>query len=68
MYVASYADAWIERQVIDDFESLREFDSEPPPDLIESRGWINREGVFLDRLPLVRQTDGLEEEWIWKSW
>ncbi|MBD0384409.1 extracellular solute-binding protein [Paenibacillus sedimenti] len=50
-------------QAADNFESMRVFQSEAP-DIMDSGGWwiFNQKGVFLDLLPYVRDTPGLEAD------
>ncbi|BBH21627.1 sugar ABC transporter substrate-binding protein [Paenibacillus baekrokdamisoli] len=51
-------------QVTDNFESLRAFNSDAPPDIMDSGGWALclKEGLFIDLMPCVREIDGLEED------
>jgi multiple sugar transport system substrate-binding protein len=51
-------------QVADNFESLREFQSDTPPDIMDSGGWglLDQPNVFIDLLPFVGETPGLEED------
>ncbi|MFK7693923.1 extracellular solute-binding protein [Paenibacillus sp. HJGM_3] len=51
-------------QSTDHYESLRAFQSEEAPDLIESGGWslYNRERLFVDLNPYVAETPGLEAD------
>ncbi|QYR21444.1 extracellular solute-binding protein [Paenibacillus sp. sptzw28] len=50
-------------QAADNFESMRVFQTEPP-DIMDSGGWwlFNQKGVFIDLLPLVKETPGLEAD------
>jgi multiple sugar transport system substrate-binding protein len=50
-------------QAADNYESLQSFQSEEP-DLMDSGGWelFNKKGLFIDLLPFVRATPGLEED------
>ncbi|MCI3920999.1 extracellular solute-binding protein [Paenibacillus sp. TRM 82003] len=50
-------------QSTDHFESLRAYESDEAPDLIESGGWslFNRKGMFVDLEPYVAATEGLED-------
>lgn len=56
----------IVEQVADNFESLRAFQSDQPPDMMDSGGWglLDRhgQGIFVDLLPYVRRTEGLEQD------
>lgn len=53
----------IVEQAADNFESMRAFRSDAP-DIMDSGGWglFNHQGVFVDLLPLVKDTPGLEDD------
>ncbi|NHN32834.1 extracellular solute-binding protein [Paenibacillus agricola] len=53
----------IVEQAADNFESLRMFKADAP-DIMDSGGWglFNHKGVFIDLLPYVRETRGLEDD------
>ncbi|WP_164779591.1 extracellular solute-binding protein [Paenibacillus kobensis] len=56
----------IVEQAADHYESLRAFNSDEAPDIIESGGWslFNRPGMFVDLLPYVKEVPGLQEDLI----
>lgn len=51
-------------QSADHFESLKAYESDDAPDMIESGGWalFNRKGMFVDLNPYVAGIEGLEED------
>lgn len=51
-------------QSADHFDSLRAFESDEAPDMIESGGWalFNKEGMFVDLNPYIAGVEGLEED------
>jgi multiple sugar transport system substrate-binding protein len=51
-------------QATDHFETLRAYQSDEAPDMIESGGWalFNKQGMFVDLSPYVRDVPGLEED------
>ncbi|MCR8630514.1 extracellular solute-binding protein [Paenibacillus radicis (ex Xue et al. 2023)] len=55
----------IVEQAADNFESMREFESVQPPDIMDSGGWglFNQEGVFIDLMPYIKEIEGMEEDW-----
>ncbi|KRF20213.1 extracellular solute-binding protein [Paenibacillus sp. Soil787] len=63
-FEASHPDVEIiVEQAADNFESMRVFQTEAP-DIMDSGGWwlFNQKGVFIDLLPFVRETPGLEDD------